>query len=401
MNPSLPSLRKVNVLFTLVQMFYWAAFAAFAGYQTALLLDRGFTSGDAGTLAAVRCLAGIIAQPLLGGWADRHPQIPLKNILRVCLTAGLIVNAIFYLTRPGFFGTVVIFLTLGVLELNIYPLLDSMAVQFINVGLDVNYSLGRGLGSFSYAVSCVILGRQSTAFGVQTVLLTHIALLLLLIVTITVYPTAPRTAPASSGGVEHPHSVWHILKSSRSFTWMLVGVFLSMAAVMPIVNFMINIVTDRGGNETHLGLALFLMGASELPAALLFPHLWRRLGSRGMMVLSVTFMALKPLIFLLTPSLGWVLAVQPIQMLGYGLFTPASVYYANENVSPADRVRGQTVMMMASNGLGGMAGNLISGYAIDFGGVNAMLRLCAAIGAVGIVCAVYAARLTGKSESRA
>ena len=325
----------------------------------------------------------------------------MKNILRVCLTAGLIVNAIFYLTRPGFFGTVVIFLTLGVLELNIYPLLDSMAVQFINVGLDVNYSLGRGLGSFSYAVSCVILGRQSTAFGVQTVLLTHIALLLLLIVTITVYPTAPRTAPASSGGVEHPHSVWHILKSSRSFTWMLVGVFLSMAAVMPIVNFMINIVTDRGGNETHLGLALFLMGASELPAALLFPHLWRRLGSRGMMVLSVTFMALKPLIFLLTPSLGWVLAVQPIQMLGYGLFTPASVYYANENVSPADRVRGQTVMMMASNGLGGMAGNLISGYAIDFGGVNAMLGLCAAIGAVGIVCAVYAARLTGKSESRA
>ena len=182
---------------------------------------------------------------------------------------------------------------------------------------------------------------------------------------------------------------------------MLVGVFLSMAAVMPIVNFMINIVTDRGGNETHLGLALFLMGASELPAALLFPHLWRRLGSRGMMVLSVTFMALKPLIFLLTPSLGWVLAVQPIPMLGYGLFTPASVYYANENVSPADRVRGQTVMMMASNGLGGMAGNLISGYAIDFGGDNAMLGLCAAIGAVGIVCAVYAARLTGKSESRA
>ena len=218
MNPSLPSLRKVNVLFTLVQMFYWAAFAAFAGYQTALLLDRGFTSGDAGTLAAVRCLAGIIAQPLLGGWADRHPQIPLKNILRVCLTAGLIVNAIFYLTRPGFFGTVVIFLTLGVLELNIYPLLDSMAVQFINVGLDVNYSLGRGLGSFSYAVACVILGRQSTALGVQTVLLTHMALLVLLIVVITVYPTAPRSAPAVSGGAERPHSVWYILKSSRSFT---------------------------------------------------------------------------------------------------------------------------------------------------------------------------------------
>ena len=147
----------------------------------------------------------------------------------------------------------------------------------------------------------------------------------------------------------------------------------------------------------HLGLALFLMAASELPAALLFPHLWRRLGSRGMMVLSVVFMALKPLLFLLTPSLGCLLLIQPIQMLGYGLFTPASVYYANENVSPADRVRGQAVMMMASNGLGGMAGNLIAGYAIDLGGVNAMLALCALIGAAGVWFAILAARSAKKA----
>lgn len=396
MNASLPSLRKVNFLYTLVQLLYWAAFAAFAGYQTAILLDRGFSSGDAGTFAAIRCLAGIIAQPLLGGWADRHPQVPLKHILRVCLTISLAVNGVFYCTRPGFLGTAVIFLALGVLELNAYPLLDSMAVQFINAGLDVNYSLGRGLGSFAYAVACIFLGRQSAAFGVQTVLLSHIALLILLMAAITLYPTAPQTAPAAKAA-EPPHSVWYILKSSRSFTLMLLAVFLGMTAIMPIVSFMVSIVTSRGGNETHLGIALFLMGASELPAALLFPHLWRRLGSRGMMVLSVFFMAVKPLLFLLTPSLGWVLLVQPIQMLGYGLFTPASVYYANENVSPADRVRGQAVMMMASNGLGGMTGNLIAGYAIDFGGVNFMLALCAAIGAAGVALALLSVRAAGQS----
>ena len=54
------------------------------------------------------------------------------------------------------------------------------------------------------------------------------------------------------------------------------------------------------------------------------------------------------------------LVVQPLQMLGYGLFTPASVYFVNESVPPADRVRGQTVMMVASNGLGGMLGGLLA-----------------------------------------
>ena len=138
------------------------------------------------------------------------------------------------------------------------------------------------------------------------------------------------------------------------------------------------------------------MAASELPAAALFPRLWRRLGSRGMMVLAVVFMAVKPMLFALAPTLGWVLAVQPIQMLGYGLFTPSSVYYANENVSPADRVRGQSVMMMASNGLGGMMGNLLAGYAIDFGGVSAMLGLCSAFGVLGILCAVVSCRAAAK-----
>lgn len=394
MNPS--SLRRVNVMCALVQMAYWSAFAAFAGYQTALLLGRGFSSGQAGVFTAIRCLAGIVAQPLLGGWADRHPEVSLNRLLNLCLAAALAVNVLFYCTRPGFFGTALIFLALGVLELNAYPLLDSMAVQFINAGLDVNYSLGRGLGSFAYAVACVILGRQASAFGVETVLLSHVGLLALLMGIIAVYPRMPGSTRARREELEQPHSVWYIVKSSPAFTWMLLAVFFAMVAVMPIVGFMVNIVRAKGGDETYLGLALFLMAASELPAAALFPRLWRRLGSRGMMVLAVVFMAVKPMLFALAPTLGWVLAVQPIQMLGYGLFTPSSVYYANENVSPADRVRGQSVMMMASNGLGGMMGNLLAGYAIDFGGVSAMLGLCSAFGVLGVLCAVVSCRAAAK-----
>ena len=121
-----PSLQRVNFTYTLVQLIYWSLFAAFAGYQTALLLGRGFTSGQAGVFAAIRCLSGIVAQPLLGGWADRHRAIPLKWILNVCFALALAVNAVFYFTRPGFWGTAAIFVALGALELNAYPLLDSM-----------------------------------------------------------------------------------------------------------------------------------------------------------------------------------------------------------------------------------------------------------------------------------
>ena len=229
-----PSLRRLNVSYTLVHVVYWAMFAIFAGYQTSLLLGRGFTSGEAGIFASIRCFAGILAQPLLGGWADRHPEVPIKRLLNACLVLALGVNVVFYTTRPGFWGTALIFLTLGILELNAYPLLDSMAVQFIAAGVDMSYSLSRGLGSLSYALACVACGQQAVRFGTESLLLTHMALLVLMIAVVALYPAFPKDALQAQGGGERPHSILYILKSSRPFTLTLVSLFFTLAAIMPI-----------------------------------------------------------------------------------------------------------------------------------------------------------------------
>ena len=67
-----PTLRRLDWHYIAMQMGFWAMFAAIVAYQTALLLERGFTNGEAGLMTSVRCLAGIVFQPLLGGFADRH-----------------------------------------------------------------------------------------------------------------------------------------------------------------------------------------------------------------------------------------------------------------------------------------------------------------------------------------
>ena len=395
-----PSLRRLNIQYSLLHIAYWAAFASFAGYQTALLLERGFSSGDAGVFASLRCLAGIVSQPVIGGWADRHPEVSLKKILNLYLAGSLVANLLFYVVHPGFVGTAWIILLLGTLELNAYPLLDSMAVQFINAGIDVNYSLGRGMGSLAYAVSCVAVGQQAARLGVESTLITHAVLLVALMAAVAAYPAFPQQMLSDRQKTARPHSVLWILRQNPAFTLMLAASFFAMVSVLPIASFMVTIIGDRGGDDGWMGFALFLVGASEFPAAVLFRRLWRRFGSRRMMVLSITFMAVRTLLTLLAPGVFWTLAVQTVQLLGYGLFTPASVYYANENVSVADRVRGQSVMMVASNGLGGVVGNLIAGYAIDFGGVRAMLAVLTACGVIGIVLAVLAAGMTGSGKRK-
>ena len=105
--------------------------------------------------------------------------------------------------------------------------------------------------------------------------------------------------------------------------------------------------------------------------------------------MSMAFVAMKGAALLLSFNYATVLLCQPLQMLGYGLFTPASVFFVNESVPPADRVRGQSLMMVASNGLGGVLGSFVAGRALDAGGANLMLALCTGFALAGTgLCAL-------------
>ena len=395
-----PSLRRLDWHYIAMQMGFWAMFAAIVAYQTALLLERGFTNGEAGLMTSVRCLAGIVFQPLLGGFADRHPGVPLKGIVGVSLALSLAAG-VWYWAEPamGLTQTALVWVVIGGLGVSSYPLMDAMAVQFINDGVPIRYSLGRGLGSLAYAVVCVLLGLQVGQWGVETTLATFLLLTAAEIALVFTYPTWHPKAPAEGrAAAERPQSALSLLRSSPRFTLMLAGVLFGLTAVLPLSNFLVNVILSRGGTAADLGLAMFLMGGFELPAAFLFPKLLRRLGSGRILVLSMAFCTLKGVALLLTWNLAGVLLCQPLQMLGYGLFTPASVYFVNESVPPADRVRGQTIMMVASNGLGGMLGGMLAGFTLDLGGANWMLAGCVACGCVSVLlCLLALPRKRGRS----
>ena len=406
LNAARPSLRRLDLHYIVMQMGYWAMFAAICAYLAALLGERGFSNSQIGLLIAIRCLAGIIFQPLLGGFADRHPEIPLKVIVSLSLALSLAASMAFLLWPMGMGGTAVILIILGGFEISAYPLMDAMAIQFINAGMPIRYSLGRGIGSMAYAVTCVVLGLQTQAMGVESTLITHAVLVAAVIALTITYPTF-RAAPAAADAppTEKPHSVWYLLRNNPPFTLMLVAILLGLTACLPMSNFLVNVVESRGGNSADLGVALFIMGGFELPTAFFFQRMLRRLGSGKLILISMVFTVLKAVALLLSFNLATVFLAQPLQMLGYGLFTPASVYFVNESVPEADRVRGQTVMMVASNGMGGMLGSYISGLALDagvslpMGGANLMLLCCIALGCAATALAAAAlawSRMTNK-----
>jgi len=374
-------------------------YAAVCAYQTALLLGRGFNNGQVGLITAVRCLAGIVFQPALGGFADRHPQIPLKSIVAGSLVISLAAG-ICYLLLPGLGlgATLAVFVVIGGLEVSAYPLMDAMAVQFINDGVPIRYSLGRGIGSLSYAVVCMLLGLLVGRWGVERTLTVHVVLVVLELALVVTFP--PYRARAREKAPK-PHSIPALLGRDPLFTLTLAGVLLGITGVLPLSNFLVNVVLSRGGSQADLGPALFVMAAFELPTSFFFHRMLRRWGSGRLLLISLVFCALKAAALLHASSYAGVLLAQPLQMLGYGLFTPASVYFVNESVPEADRVQGQTVMMVASNGLGGVLSSLLAGLTLDTGGPDLMLSCCAICCCAGALLCLAALRRKKKLPKKA
>ena len=220
---STPSVRRLDFHYIAMQAGFWAMFAAVCAYQTALLLGRGFSNSQVGLITALRCLAGIICQPLLGGFADRRPEVPLKVLVSGSLGISLLAG-LYYLLRPdmSLWETAAVFLVIGGLEVSAYPLMDAMAIQFINDGVPIRYSLGRGVGSMSYAVVCILLGWIVGRWGVERTLILHTALVAAEIGLVLTFPTyRVRSAPAADA--PKPQSALALLRGSPRFALTLAG----------------------------------------------------------------------------------------------------------------------------------------------------------------------------------
>ncbi len=135
-----------------------------------------------------------------------------------------------------------------------------------------------------------------------------------------------------------------------------------------------------------MGTATALAGFLELPAMALFPLILRKLHHAGAVLkLSGVALVLKTLITLLAPNVGWIYVAQCLQFFAFALFVPASVYYVNQVIRGADKVKGQASMTMAL-GLSGMIGSFLGGLMLDSsGGVSFMLTVGLGVSLIGLL----------------
>jgi len=188
----------------------------------------------------------------------------------------------------------------------------------------------------------------------------------------------PETEKGASVKVR---SIRKILKENKGFTLFLMASALLFVGNNMTTSFLVDVVDKLHGTNTDVGYAQFVLAAAEIPTAIFFMRMKKKIGTGNIMKICAWFIFIKTTGILLSPNIPVLIAVQAFQMLGGGLYWSGSVFYVNETISPEDRVKGQSLMTIASTGIGGGVGSVVSGTIMNYYGIDTLLM-------TGIVCAV-------------
>ncbi len=391
--------QRLTGRYCLLQGSYYGVNCAVIGYASVFLLDRGVTPTGIGALVAAGNILSAVCQPWVAGIADRSQRITLKQMIRLTAAAGAFVSLLVGVSANRLVMMPLYMLLVLITNLQM-PLVNAVSVYYGNRGEEINYGAARGLGSLTYAVFSYALGYLTGRLGATLVPWASLALYLAVFACCSLFRMSASgkivdTAASGEGkGGMAPGGTGNPLRffgQYRRFTGVLFGVVLLFSFHNIICTYMIRLVARFGGGSAQMGLALAVAAVSEIPVMFLYSRLAKHLSSRALLLASALGFFVKSLLLLIAWNAALLLAAQAFQAFSFALFIPASVAYTDRAMEAGDKVKGQAYMTAALT-LGGVAGNLSGGIALDVSGVNAMLILGCAFALAGVLAIGYSVR---------
>jgi len=373
--------KNLTLRYTLQQCAYWAAAAGVVSFATAFLLEKGFAASHIGMLLASGNLLSCAAQPVLASWADRIGGNIVKWFIAGLTAVSMACFAsIQLLPLSGvLYGLVYL---MGVFTFDaMNPLLNAVSVSYNRVGFKINYGVGRGIGSFAYAVSALVIGKVMAGFGAHWMIWISLALLGTNVAATLGYPGLTETAIQK----ETRNECCSVPVFFRRYKWYcvsLLGVMLLAMFHAMTENYLIEVVSPLGGDSGTVGTALFVATAIEMVVIVNFDWLRTKISDSWLLKLAGLSFLLKSALFLMAKNVIAIYGIQLLQATSYSFLSPTQLYYADAKVHPADMVKGQAFITAAYT-LGCAIGNFTGGQLLDAFDVKRLLWAGVAMAAAG------------------
>ncbi len=406
---------KLNIKYAVLQAMFWTAAASGYAFLTQILQHKGFGETQIGVINGVKLFATVIFQVVIGSFCDKYAKkFSLKSIIAVLAAAACGCTFIFYKASLSFFETILLFVGFGATFTCISPLIDSLSVLYVNHGRNVNYVWGRAAGSAAWAAACVGFGIFCDYCGVNNLLLLQllftggilIAVLSMDKIIINEEPAdrEERAKAEDPGGKtekkDRVHTAFYLLKYYPKYKWFLIGSAVMFMGYNLGTTFLINVIEELGGSNTHYGIAEFVMAISEVPSAWIMLKTRKKLSVDKLMLCCAVFMTLKNAFATYTGDVNVIIISQSCEMLGFGLFYAGSVFLVDDMLPAGDVVKGVSLINAATVGIGEGIGSLLCGAFRAKLGLHGLMQVSVFVSACSVFCMMIMCILPVTLEQR-
>ena len=363
--------KSLTLKYTFQQMAYWATGAGIMSFATVFLLEKGFAASQVGILLACGNLLSCGMQPIMAERADRAGGNAIKWLI-----AGLTCVCIFCFgavqllpLSQWLFGFLYL---IGVFTFDaMMPLLNAITVVYNENGYKVNYGIGRGIGSFAYAVSALVIGKIMAEFGVDWMIWICLLLLTANVALTLAYPSINVQKQVETEK-EECCTIPEFIRRYRWYCLSLGGIILLGMFHAMTENYLIEVVRPLGGDSGSVGVALFIATAIEMVVVVNFDHIRKKISDNALLKIGGISFLIKAVLLLMAPNVVSVYFIQLLQATSYSFVSPTQLYYANQKVGAADMVKGQAFITAAYT-LGCAMGNFSGGQILQIADVRTML----------------------------
>ncbi|NLP17139.1 MAG: MFS transporter [Clostridiales bacterium] len=384
--------RQLTIKYAFLQSTYWISQCIIYSFAAVFLQYKNFNNTQIGIVLSLSAILSIVLQPAISAFADKSKKKTVRYIILTILLIVFGITVIFNIWNNSFIIIASIFVIINALQITLIPLLNSIALEFLNNGYPFNFGLARGTASIAFAFTSYLLGHAVNRFSPSIILPLFLISYVLLFIAAYIFrvKTPMNTLGGNEDRVIHPPaSVLGFFIKYKRFSFLLIGITMVFYSHSLINTFLINIIENAGGDSADMGLSLTIAAALELPMMAAFTLLVKKVKCSTLIKISGFFFFIKSATIWLAPNVMAVHFSQGFQMLSFAMFTPASVYYVNSIINEEDKNKGQAILGAATIGVAGTIANISGGKLLDISGVSDMMMLGTLVALVGFAIILF------------
>ncbi len=376
--------------YALLQASMWGFYAILLGYSSNFLYRYGFTDGQISLLLGSATAVSCILQLSLGELISRFAKVTVFRVLLVMGSGMLLGSLMMGYGSAGWVAVSGLALSCGLLQA-LPAMGNAIGMNAIAHGAPASYDIARGAGSVSYSLLALLTGRLVSNLGTDVISLISMINSAAFIAGILWFHFAGEVPGQEKKAEKQKKSSTPFLKTYPWYALFLLGAVLLLASHNLVCNFMLQIVTAKGGDASHQGVATFISAFTEIPVMFAFGFLLKRMKCDKWLCLSVVFFAVKAVGLYLAETVAGVYAAQATHIFGFAIYSIASVHYAGVAVGKADVVRAQSYLG-STIAMGSLIASFTGGYLCEWFTPQGMILTAAIVGAMGAAIVIPAVR---------